>query len=193
MSEKKDDLMEKIVSLCKRRGFVFPASEIYGGLANAYSFGPYGVELKNNVKKLWWKMFVHDREDIVGIDGPIMLHPKLWEASGHTTGFNDAMVDCKACKFRFRADHIVEDATGEDMEGKLEEMTKVLADKKIPCPNCGKSDWTEVRNFNMMFKTEMNGVKEPVIYLRPETAGAIFVDFKNNPRRSCCLFFLIIG
>ena len=177
--DEKNNQMEKIVSLCKRRGFVFPSCEIYGGFANAYSYGPYGVELKNNIKKLWWKMFVHEREDIVGIDGPILLHPRLWEASGHTTGFNDAMVDCKKCKKRFRADHIVEGATGEDMEGELERMTSTLREKKIPCPECGESDWTEAKNFNMMFKTQMNGVNEEAIYLRPETAGAIFVDYKN--------------
>lgn len=178
-NEKNSELTDKIVSLCKRRGFIFPACEIYGGFANAYSFGPYGAELKNNIKRLWWKKFVHDREDIVGIDGPILLHPKLWEASGHTSGFNDAMVDCKKCKKRYRADHLVEELTGEDMEGELEKMTNTLKELKAKCPNCGESDWTEVRNFNMMFKTEMNGVSEPVVYLRPETAGAIFVDFKN--------------
>ncbi len=170
--------MQKLVSLCKRRGFIYPACEIYGGFANAWSFAPYGVELRNNVKRLWWKKFVQEREDIVGIDGPILLHSKLWEASGHTSGFNDSMVDCKKCKHRFRADHVVEDATGKDLEGQNEEMTKVLREEKIPCPNCGECDWTEARSFNMMFKTEMNGIEGPV-YLRPETAGAIFVDFKN--------------
>lgn len=169
--------MEKIVSLCKRRGFVFPTCEIYGGFANSYSYGPYGTELKNNIKKLWWKTFVQTRADMVGIDGPILLHPKLWEASGHTTGFNDAMVDCKECKKRFRADHLVEEATGEDMEGRLEDMTKIIKEK-IKCPNCGKMNWTDARLLNMMFKTEMNGIEDPV-YLRPETAGAIFVEFKN--------------
>ncbi len=176
--KKENDLMQKIVSLCKRRGYVFPACEIYGGFANAYSYGPYGAELKNNIKKLWWKKFVQEREDMVGIDGPILLHSKLWEASGHLSGFNDAMVDCKACKKRFRADHLVAEATGKDLEGNLEEMSRILADEKIKCPNCGKSDWTEAKQFNMMFKTEMNGIEGPV-YLRPETAGAIFVDFKN--------------
>ncbi|HHX58851.1 MAG TPA: glycine--tRNA ligase [Candidatus Moranbacteria bacterium] len=169
--------MEKIVSLCKRRGFVFPSCEIYGGLANAYGYGPYGAELKNNIKQLWWKKFVHDREDIVGIDGPILLHPKLWEASGHTEGFNDALVDCKECKKRFRADHLVEEFTGQDLEGQLEEMTKIIQ-AEIKCPECGKQNWTEARNLNMMFKTEMNGISEAV-YLRPETAGAIFIEFKN--------------
>jgi glycyl-tRNA synthetase len=178
MSQKKEDLMQKIVSFTKRRGFVFPSSEIYGGFANSYSYGPYGAELKNNIKKLWWKKFVQDRFDIVGLDGPIMLNPKLWEASGHTSGFNDAMVDCKECKKRFRADHLVEQSTGKDLEGDLEAMSKILIDEKVKCPECGKSNWTEARNFNMMFKTEMNGIDDPV-YLRPETAGAIFVDFKN--------------
>ncbi len=170
--------MEKIVSLCKRRGFIFPGSEIYGGFANSYTYGPYGTELKNNIKKLWWKMFVHDRADVVGLDGPILLHPRVWEASGHTEGFNDAMVDCKKCKKRYRADVLVEEETGKDLEGKLDEMTKVLKTGKIKCPNCGASDWTDVRVFNMMFKTEMSGIEEPV-YLRPETAGAIFIEFKN--------------
>jgi len=177
--EKPDnDLMQKIVSLAKRRGFVFPACEIYGGLANTYAYGPYGVELKNNIKKLWWKKFVREREDIVGIDGPIILNPKVWKASGHVDGFNDAMVDCKNCKKRFRADHLIGEATGDDLEGKTEEMNEILSSGKIKCPECGKKEWTEARLINMMFKTEMNGADEPV-FLRPETAGAIFVEFKN--------------
>ncbi|HTX86760.1 MAG TPA: glycine--tRNA ligase [Candidatus Nanoarchaeia archaeon] len=171
-----NDLMEKIVSLCKRRGFVWPACEIYGGFSAAYSYGPYGAQLKKNIKDLWWKKFVEEREDIVGLDGPILLHPKVWEASGHTSGFNDAMVDCKECKKRFRADHLVKELTGKDLEGNLAAMTQALQGQE--CPECGKSDWTTVRLINMMFKTEMNGFDGPV-YLRPETAGAIFVDFKN--------------
>lgn len=177
MANEQDKLMEKIVSFSKRKGFIFPACEIYGGLANSYSYGPYGVELKNNIKKLWWDTFVKQRADIVGLDGPIILNTKLWEASGHTEGFNDAMVDCKKCKKRFRADHVVLELTGEDMEGELERMTKVLQGG-LKCPECGKSDWTEVKNMSQMFKTEMNSVTGPV-YLRPETAGAIFVDFKS--------------
>jgi glycyl-tRNA synthetase len=173
-----NDKMEKIVSLCKRRGFVYPACEIYGGFANSYSYGPYGTLLKKNIKNLWWKKFVEDRTDIIGIDGPILLHPKVWQASGHTEGFNDAFSDCKKCKKRFRADHLITDVTGKDMEGDLEGMTKILKYELIKCPECGASNWTEVKNMNMMFKTEMNGISDP-IYLRPETAGAIFVDFKN--------------
>lgn len=172
-----NDQMEKIVSLCKRKGFIFPACEIYGGFANAYSYGPYGVELKNNIKRLWWRKFIDEQEDMVGLDGPILLHPKLWEASGHLSGFNDAMIDCKECKMRYRADNLISEALGLDLEGKLEEMSRVIQEK-ISCPNCGKRNWTEARFFNMMFKTEMNGIEEPV-YLRPETAGAIFADFKN--------------
>jgi glycyl-tRNA synthetase len=170
--------MEKIVSLAKRRGFVYPACEIYGGFANSYTYGPYGVELKNLIKNLWWKMFVKDRDDMVGMDGPILLHPKLWEASGHTEGFNDAMIDCKKCKHRFRADHLVEEATGQDLEGNIEGMDKIIQKELVKCPNCDAFDWTEVRTFNMMFKTQMNGYEEDV-YLRPETAGAIFSEFKN--------------
>ena len=145
--------MQDIVSLAKQRGFIFPASELYGGLGGTYTYGPLGVELKNNIKSLWWEMFVQKRSDIYGVDGPILLHPKLWEASGHTTGFNDAMVDCKKCKKRFRADHVVEDATGKDLEGQLDEMSRILKNEKIPCPACGESDWTDARTFNMMFKT----------------------------------------
>jgi len=174
--------MDTIVSLCKRRGFIYPACEIYGGFANSYTYGPYGVELKNNIKQSWWQTFVHEREDMVGIDGPIILHPRLWEASGHIAGFNDALVDCKQCKNRFRADHLVEDATGKDMEGQLEEMSKILKEEKIKCPVCGNSNWTEARNFNMMFKTQINRTGEggeAETYLRPETAGAIFVEYKN--------------
>ncbi len=178
MADKKSDIMSQIVALAKRRGFIYPCCEIYGGLANAYSYGPYGTELKNNIKQLWWKTFVKDRADIVGLDGPILLHPKLWEASGHTTGFNDALVDCKACQKRFRADHLVEQATGQDLEGNLRALSEVLVKEQVACPNCGNSNWTEVRNMNLMFETQMNGIDQP-IFLRPETAGAIFVDFKN--------------
>jgi len=169
--------MEKIVSLAKRRGFIFPACEIYGGFGSSFSYGPYGTALKNNIKSLWLKRFVDGRDDMYAIDGPIILHPALWKASGHTDGFNDAMVDCKKCKKRFRADHLVEEATGEDHEGDLVKLNAALA-AGIACPNCKAKQWTDARFFSLMFKTEMNGLEEPV-YLRPETAGAIFVEFNN--------------
>ncbi|MBW6431774.1 glycine--tRNA ligase, partial [Patescibacteria group bacterium] len=145
LADNKNIKMEKIVALAKRRGFVYPTCEIYGGFANAYSYGPYGVELKNNIKSMWWKIFVTDRDDMVGFDGPILLNPKVWEASGHTIGFNEAQVDCRECKKRYRADHLIEEATGKDLEGKLEEMEKELKDSKIKCPNCGKQNWTKPR------------------------------------------------
>lgn len=178
MEKKNEKLMEDIVNICKRRGFIFPTSEIYGGFANSYSYGPYGTELKNNIRKMWWSKFVQERSNMVGMDGPILLNPKLWEASGHISGFNDAMVDCKACKKRYRADHLVMETTGKDLEGQLEAMSKILVDEKIKCPECKKSNWAEVRKVSQMFKTEMNGF-EGDIYLRPETAGAIFMEFKN--------------
>ncbi|MFH0819115.1 MAG: glycine--tRNA ligase [Patescibacteria group bacterium] len=177
-----NDLMDKIVSLSKRRGFIFPSCEIYGGFANSYSYGPYGVELKNNIKKLWWKMFVQQRADIFGIDGPIILHPKLWQASGHTSGFNDALIDCKKCKERYRADHLISEQLNIDAEGKEpEEMTDVINNNNIKCPKCGQQDFTSVRHFNGMFKTYFGTqeTEENMTYLRPETAGAIFVDYKN--------------
>ncbi|MDD2257945.1 MAG: glycine--tRNA ligase [Patescibacteria group bacterium] len=176
MSENINDLMEKIVSLCKRRGFVFSAGEIYGGLSGSYSYGPYGVTLKNKIKKQWWDRFVSSRDEVYGLDGPIILPSRLWEASGHIGGFNDAMVDCKKCRKRWRADHLVVEATGQDLEGDLDALNKALLE--IPCPACGAKKWSAARFFNMMFKTEMNGVDDSV-YLRPETAGAIFAEFKN--------------
>lgn len=175
------DTLKPIVSLCKRRGFIYPGSEIYGGFANTYSFGPYGVELKKNIKDLWWKTFVHERRDMVGLDGPILLHPKAWAASGHVEGFNDAMIDCKACKGRFRADHLIENALGLDVEGMdLPEITNLIR-TKVKCPKCGASDFTEARHFNLMFQTHMSktGADGDAAYLRPETAQAIFLDFKN--------------
>jgi len=152
------ELMEKIVSLCKRRGFVFPGSEIYGGLANSFDYGPLGVELKNNIKNAWWKRFVHQRDDIVGIDAALIMNPKVWEVSGHLKEFSDPLVECEKCKRRFRADHI---------EGKK-------------CPDCG-GKLSEPRQFNLMLKTFL-GVTEDsasAVYFRPETAQAMFVDFKN--------------
>lgn len=175
-----DDL-KPIVALCKRRGFIYPGSEIYGGFANTYSYGPYGCELKRNIKNLWWRRFVDEREDMVGLDGPILLHPRVWEASGHVAGFNDAMVDCRECKGRFRADHLLERALSRDVEGvPLEEMNSWLQNEKVACPKCGKQNWTAARHFNLMFQTQLSKTGESdVAYLRPETAQAIFADFRN--------------
>ena len=177
------DSLKPIVALCKRRGFIYPGSEIYGGFANTYSFGPYGAELKKNIKDLWWKTFVHSRKDMVGLDGPILLHPKVWAASGHVEGFNDALIDCKACKGRFRCDHLIEQALNKDADGmSLEQMTQEIVAHKVKCPKCGASDFTSARHFNLMFSTQMSKTGadgSDISYLRPETAQAIFVDFKN--------------
>jgi glycyl-tRNA synthetase len=174
--------MEKITALSKRRGFVFPGSEIYGGLANTWDYGPLGVELKNNVKQLWWRTFVHRRRDIVGLDAGILMHPNVWEASGHVVNFNDPLVDCKTCKSRFRADDLIEERLHQSAAGLTpDEMSKVLADAKLPCPKCGNRTLTDARQFNMMFKTTIGPVSESgvEVYLRPETAQAMFVQFKN--------------
>lgn len=182
MSKTDTKQMDKIVSLCKRRGFVFPSSEIYGGLSNTWDFGPYGTELKNNIKQLWWKTFVQGRGDMVGLDSSIIMNPKVWEASGHVGEFADMLIDCKNCKNRFRADHLVEEAAGIDIEGKsLKEVSEVITDKKIKCPVCGKIDWTEVRNFNLLFKTHIGAIEDEksIAYLRGETAQGMFVDFKQ--------------
>src|SRR5690348_13085041 len=161
MKNSSPDLMEKIVSLAKRRGFVFPGSEVYGGLANSWDYGPLGTELKNNIKSLWWNRFVHRRDDMVGIDAALIMNPKVWEASGHVSTFSDPLVECKKCHERFRADQI---------------------DLKTPCPNCKSKDgFTEPRQFNLMFKTFIGPAESQanVAYFRPETAQAMFVDFKN--------------
>jgi glycyl-tRNA synthetase len=158
MGEKQSNLMDKIVSLCRRRGFIFQSSEIYGGLDSCYDYGPLGVELKRNIKEAWWRSMVREREDIVGLDAAILMHPKVWEASGHVEGFTDPLVDCKQCKRRFRADEV---------EGKR-------------CPVCG-GELTEARQFNLMFKTFMGPVEDEasIVYLRPETAQGIYVNFLN--------------
>ncbi|MBN2478911.1 MAG: glycine--tRNA ligase [Parachlamydiales bacterium] len=177
-----EDKLKPIVSLCKRRGFIYPGSEIYGGFANTYSFGPYGTELKKNVKDLWWKTFVQQRRDLVGIDGPILLHPETWRASGHVESFNDAMADCKACKARFRVDKIIEEQLGKDVEGlNLSELSKILKEENVFCSKCGKKDFTDARHFNLMFQTQMSktDLENNIAYLRPETAQAIFLEYKN--------------
>ena len=176
------DSLKPIIALCKRRGFIYPGSEIYGGFANTYSFGPYGAQLKKNIKDLWWKTFVQKRDDIVGLDGPILLHPKAWKASGHLDGFNDALIDCKSCKGRFRCDHLIEQTLNQDADGMtLDQMTQLIQDNKVKCPKCGKEDFTAARHFNLMFQTPMSktSADADVAYLRPETAQAIFLDYKN--------------
>ncbi len=188
---KQEFSMETIVALAKGRGFVYPGSEIYGGLANSWDYGPVGVELKNNIKRAWWKKFVQESEYNVGLDAAILMNPQTWVASGHVGGFSDPLIDCKACKARFRADKLVEDharASGAAIEGldgwshpQLEEYIRAQG---IPCPECGKSDFTGIRQFNLMFKT-FQGVTEDSkaeLYLRPETAQGIFVNFKNVQR-----------
>ncbi len=187
MVAKEQDLMDKVVSLAKRRGFVYPGSEIYGGLANSYEYGPVGVELKKNITDLWWNTFVRGRDDMVGLDSSIILHPKVWVASGHVEGLTDSMVDCRKCHTRTRADHLIEgyfEAKGEKIavEGKtVEELNGIIQEHKIPCPNCKKFDWTPVRKFNLLFETNIGIVPEDQskAYLRGETAQGIFVAFKN--------------
>ena len=184
--EQAQKTMEKIVALCKNRGFVFPGSEIYGGLANTWDYGPLGVEFKNNVKRAWWKKFVTESKYNVGLDCAILMNPETWVASGHVGGFNDPLMDCKECKERFRADKLIEDYVQEhDLDLDVAAMTKEEMEQfiaeHIPCPSCGKNNFTSIRQFNLMFKT-FQGVNEDTasqIYLRPETAQGIFVNFKN--------------
>ncbi|MDH5560975.1 MAG: glycine--tRNA ligase [Deltaproteobacteria bacterium] len=180
--------MEKIISLAKRRGFIFPGSEIYGGLANSWDYGPLGVELKKKIKNRWWKAFVASRLDVVGLDSAIMMNPKTWEASGHLGGFSDPLMDCRGCKTRHRADKLIEELLQKqdkpfEMVGGygLAELKEKIVELKIKCPDCGGEDFTDIRHFNLMFKTSQ-GVTEDsgsTVYLRPETAQGIFVNFKN--------------
>ncbi len=183
--------MKKIVALCNNRGFIFAGSEIYGGLANSWDYGPLGVEYKNNVKRAWWRKFVQESPYNVGMDAAILMNPETWVASGHVVNFNDPLMDCKSCKARFRADKLIEDyaqahgLTDVHPDGWTnDEMSAYIAEKGITCPECGKADFTPIRKFNMMFKT-FQGVNEDTanqIYLRPETAQGIFVNFKNVQR-----------
>lgn len=179
--------METIVALCKNRGFVFPGSEIYGGLSNSWDYGPLGVEFKNNVKKAWWKKFVQENPYNVGLDAAILMNPEVWVASGHVGGFSDPLMDCKDCKTRHRADKLIEDKTQESADGwSNEKMMEFIQENDICCPNCGSKNFTDIRQFNLMFKT-YQGVTEDSkseIYLRPETAQGIFVNFNNIQRSS---------
>ncbi|MBQ7357245.1 MAG: glycine--tRNA ligase [Clostridia bacterium] len=184
--------MDKIVALSKNRGFIFPGSEIYGGLANTWDYGPLGVELKNNVKRAWWKKFVQENKYNVGLDAAILMNPQTWVASGHLAGFSDPLMDCKECKERFRADKIIEDYCAEtrfELPKPIDafthaEMKEFVEEHNIPCPSCGKHNFTDIRQFNLMFKT-FQGVTEDAkntVYLRPETAQGIFTNFVNVQR-----------
>ena len=182
--------MEKVVALAKNRGFVYPGSEIYGGLSNTWDYGPLGVELKNNVKKAWWKKFIQESTYNVGVDCAILMNPQVWVASGHVGGFNDPLMDCKDCKERFRADQLIENYAKENgiqisVDGwDNSQMKQYIDENNIPCPSCGAHNFTDIRQFNLMFKTHQ-GVTEDsknVVYLRPETAQGIFVNFKNVQR-----------
>ena len=192
MAEKRAVTMEKLVSLCKNRGFIFPGSEIYGGLANTGDYGPLGVELKNNVKKAWWKKFVQENPYNTGVDCAILMNTRTWKASGHLGGFSDPLMDCKACKARHRADDLVEKYAEKHklsvgVEGMDNDALEAfIVEHKVPCPVCGNSDFTSIRKFNLMFKT-FQGVTEDsanTVYLRPETAQGIFVNFQNVQRSS---------
>ena len=182
--------MEKIVALCKGRGYVYSGSEIYGGLANTWDYGPLGVEFKNNVKRAWWKKFVQESPYNVGLDAAILMNPQTWVASGHVGGFSDPLLDCKECKARYRADKLIEDylqekGIPETVDGwSNEKMVEFIKENGVTCPKCGKSNFTDIRKFNLMFKT-FQGVTEDStaeIFLRPETAQGIFVNFKNVQR-----------
>ena len=182
--------MEKIVNLCKGRGYVYPGSEIYGGLSNAWDYGPLGVEFKNNIKRAWWQKFIMESPYNVGLDAAILMNPKTWVASGHVGGFSDPLMDCRECKARYRADKLIEDfmaenGTVETVDGwSNEKMLEYIHENNIPCPKCGKHDFTDIRKFNLMYKT-FQGVTEDSsseLYLRPETAQGIFVNFKNVQR-----------
>ena len=182
--------MDKLVALCKVRGFIFPGSDIYGGLANTWDYGPLGVEFKNNVKRAWWKKFVQESRTNVGLDSAILMNPQVWVASGHVGSFNDPLMDCRACKARFRADQLIEDAAkaaGEPVQAdgwSNEQLQAYIAEHQLPCPQCGKHDFTSIRKFNMMFRTHQGVTEDSAaeIFLRPETAQGIFVNFKNIVR-----------
>ena len=187
MLKNNEKTMDKIVDLCKSKGFVYPGSEIYGGLANTWDYGPLGTLLKNNIKSAWLKKFVQENKYNVGLDSAILMNPQTWVASGHIGGFSDPLMDCKECKTRHRADNLIEDFDGTSTAGWTnQQMTDYIKEHNIPCPNCGKHNFTDIRQFNLMFKT-FQGVTEDSkseLYLRPETAQGIFVNFLNIQRTS---------
>ena len=180
--------MEKLINLCKNYGFVYQGSEIYNGLANTWDYGPLGVELKNNIKKLWWQEFVQNEENNVGIDSSILLNPLVWQASGHLQGFVDPLIDCKECRSRFRADKLIEEFNQEIIVDGWDhqKIYEYIMENKIICPNCQKLNYTEIRDFNLMFKTNMGVIENEnnTVYLRPETAQGIFINYKNIMRTS---------
>jgi len=182
--------MEKLIAFCRSRGFIYSGSEIYGGLANTWDYGPLGVEIKNSIKQAWWKFFVHEDKNSVGMDGGILMNPNVWVASGHVAGFSDPLMDCKSCKTRQRADNLISNSKqGKEIDPdamSVEELEKFILDNKLVCPNCGKIDWTNIRQFNLMFKTSRSAVAdvENTVYLRPETAQSQFVNFQNLQRTS---------
>jgi glycyl-tRNA synthetase len=185
-NKENNELMEKIVSLCKRRGFVYPSSEIYGGFSAVYDFGPYGVELENNIKKEWWKTMVQMRDDIVGLDSAVFMHPKIWEASGHVGGFSDPLAECKKCHLRTRVDHLLQEiGVNADEKMGIEELNEIFKENKgkLKCPACGKNDFTEIKKFNLLVKSNLGNFtedwsKDPV-YLRGETCQGIYVNYQN--------------
>ena len=185
MLKNTEKTMDKIVSLCKNRGFVYAGSEIYGGLSNTWDYGPLGVEFKNNVKRAWWKKFIQECPYNVGLDAALLMNPQVWVASGHVGGFSDPLMDCRDCKTRHRADQLIEAQTGVAPNGwSDQQMMDFIKEKGIECPNCGSRNFTDIRKFNLMFKT-FQGVTEDAkneIYLRPETAQGIFVNFANVQR-----------
>ncbi len=189
MKEKKENIMEELVSLCKRRGFVFPSSEIYGGFGAIYDYGHYGTLLKNNIRDSWWKHMVQYRDDVVGLDSAIFMHPTTWVASGHVDSFDDPQVDCKKCKARMRADHVLEafDIVADKMPIEFinAELDKLRAEGKLTCVNCGSTDITEAKRFSLMVKSNLGSPtdalsEENVVYLRPETCGGIYLEYKNT-------------
>ncbi|HIQ59857.1 MAG TPA: glycine--tRNA ligase, partial [Candidatus Merdivicinus intestinavium] len=184
MLKNEEKTMDQLINLCKGRGFVYPGSEIYGGLANSWDYGPLGVEFKNNVKKAWWKKFVQESPYNVGLDSAIIMNPQTWVTSGHVGGFSDPLMDCKDCKARYRADKLIEDNGGHAEGMTFEQMSDYIRENGIACPACGSKNFTDIRKFNLMFKTFI-GVTEDAkseVYLRPETAQGIFVNFANVQR-----------
>ena len=189
--------MEKMVNFCKNYGFIFPGSEIYGGLANTWDYGPLGARLKNNVKDAWRKRFIQERENSYEVDADILMHPRVWEASGHVESFSDPLIDCKECKMRVRADNLVNDFTSSSKGDKMnnQELINFIRENHIPCPKCGKTNFTDVREFNLMFETK-RGVtedKKSTIYLRPENAQGEYVNFLNVQRTMRCKLPFSIG